>query len=275
MPTLTGSIVPKSQSAATPYPGRVIKKNEADKNIVRAIQQRLNETGCGPITVDGDFGPNTESAVKLFQVRFPDQDGVPLKVDGQVGAITWRMLFGTKAVGGGAAAPSKLLAEAVAYAVTQIGVRERPVGSNRGPEVDLYLKSVGINPKAGSFAWCAAFVYYCFEQAAAKLGRDNPVVRTAGVLDHWSRAGQKKVPRITAASAVNDPGLIKPGHIFVMDHGGGAGHTGLVERVNGGMLVTIEGNTNDGGSREGIGVFRMNSRKIASVNKGFIDYGSL
>jgi hypothetical protein len=47
---------------------------------------------------------------------------------------------------------------------------------------------------------------------------------------------------------------------------------GLVREVTGGTLVTIEGNTNDGGSREGVGVFQRGSRKIVSINKGFIDY---
>ena len=35
----------------------------------------------------------------------------------------------------------------------------------------------------------------------------------------------------------------------------------------------IEGNTNVAGSREGIGVFRRNGRKVLSIDKGFIDYG--
>jgi hypothetical protein len=38
--------------------------------------------------------------------------------------------------------------------------------------------------------------------------------------------------------------------------------------VAGGKLITIEGNTNDGGSREGVGVFLRESRKIAQINKG-------
>lgn len=101
------------------------------------------------------------------------------------------------------------------------------------------------------------------------------MVKTAGVLDHWNRAESKGASRITLVRAKNNPALIKPGHIFVIDTGpaGGAGHTGLVERVIGGKLVTIEGNTNEGGSREGIGVFRRTQRTIASINKGFIDYG--
>jgi hypothetical protein len=60
--------------------------------------------------------------------------------------------------------------------------------------------------------------------------------------------------------------------VFVQDFGGGKGHTGLVESVQGGRIVTLEGNTNDEGSREGIGVFRRTGRKILTINKGFIDY---
>jgi hypothetical protein len=60
--------------------------------------------------------------------------------------------------------------------------------------------------------------------------------------------------------------------IFVIIHPSGAGHTGLVEKVNGNFLTTIEGNTNLNGSREGIGVFRRNQRTIASINRGFICY---
>jgi hypothetical protein len=93
------------------------------------------------------------------------------------------------------------------------------------------------------------------------------------VLDHWNRAGTKGVSRVTAAQAASNPGLVRPGHIFIMNFGSGLGHTGLVERVTGGKIVTIEGNTNTGGSREGIGVFRRELRKIVDVNKGFIDYG--
>jgi hypothetical protein len=86
----------------------------------------------------------------------------------------------------------------------------------------------------------------------------------------------KGIPRITATQGKHNPSLVKPGHIFVIDTGpaGGAGHTGLVERVIGGKLVTIEGNTNEGGSREGVGVFRRTQRTIVSINKGFINYGS-
>jgi hypothetical protein len=39
----------------------------------------------------------------------------------------------------------------------------------------------------------------------------------------------------------------------------------VVEKSNG-QLITIEGNTNDGGSRDGIGVF-LRQRSLSSVHK--------
>lgn len=60
--------------------------------------------------------------------------------------------------------------------------------------------------------------------------------------------------------------------IFVMDHGKGRGHTGLVDAVEAGMLRTIEGNTDASKTREGGGVYRL-TRKVGEINKGFIDYG--
>ena len=46
----------------------------------------------------------------------------------------------------------------------------------------------------------------------------------------------------------------------------------LVTGMRHGKLLTIEGNTNDGGSREGIGVFARHGRTIGSINRGFIEY---
>jgi hypothetical protein len=270
--TFLGAVIPP------PFPGRVVHVGNTGAAVL-AIQRRLNRVGCGQvdergkIDEDGVFGPQTLAAVKLFQARFPDPSGQPMAVDGLVGAVTWSALFGTRAAGGATSAAGPLLPEVLRFAATQIGVMEQPLGSNRGPEVDQYVRAAGLDP-AGRFAWCVAFVYFCFNEAAKNLGRKNPMIRTAGVLDHWRRAGDKGIPRITAASAHMHEALVQPGHVFVIDTGdpGGAGHSGLVESVAGGILTTIEGNTNDGGSREGVGVFRRVGRRIRQINVGFIDY---
>jgi hypothetical protein len=117
-------------------------------------------------------------------------------------------------------------------------------------------------------------VYWCFDEAARALRRANPLVKTAGCLDYWHRAPEQGAKRILAAPAVEDPDMVKPGMIFIMDHGGGLGHTGLVEKVAGGLLTTIEGNTGASRTREGGGVYRL-TRKIAEINTGFIDYAGV
>jgi hypothetical protein len=57
-----------------------------------------------------------------------------------------------------------------------------------------------------------------------------------------------------------------------MDYGNTSGHTGIIASRNGNLLTTIEGNTNNAGSRTGIGVFRRQARTIRSINKGVIVY---
>jgi hypothetical protein len=150
-------------------------------------------------------------------------------------------------------------------AASQVGIMEKPEGSNSGPEVDAYLKSVNLGP---GYYWCAAFIYWCFQKGAEAIGKANPVFKTAGCLNHWNKTKGRKIP---AAAAMENPGLVKPGQIFILNHGRGAGHTGIIEKVEGGFLHTIEGNSNPAGSANGIGVFRL-ERKIAKINQGFIEY---
>ncbi len=258
-----------------PFPGRVVKIGDTDQETVRAIQHRLNEVGCGPLEENGVFDSRTENTVQLFQVRFLDADGAPLQVDGKVGPITWAALFGTQSVPVVHEVTDPLLARVLDVASSQIGVMELPPGSNRGPQVDQFLRAVGLDPTEGSFPWCVAFVYWCFEQAARGLQKPNPMIKTAGVLDHWQKAGLQGIRRIKSDQAIENPSLVQPSQIFVISTGEGHGHSGLIEVVKGGKLTTIEGNTNAGGSREGVGVFRRNSRTLAAINTGFIDYHSL
>ena len=248
------------------YPGRIIKKGDTDPKVVKAVQKILNEKGCGTIDVDGDFGSQTFNAVKLFQARFTDQNGNPLVIDGKIGPLSWAALFGKEKVHISEPPKSEMIKNVLKIAAEQIGVMEDPVGTNSGPEVDEYLECVGLGP---GFSWCAAFVYWVYNEACKKSGSKNCVFKTAGVLSHWNNSTGK---RITSQNAFADPSLVKPGQVFIMSYGGGLGHTGIVEKVNGGFLTTIEGNTNDGGSREGIGVFRRTGRKIKDINRGFIQY---
>ncbi|HJZ93455.1 MAG TPA: peptidoglycan-binding protein [Gemmataceae bacterium] len=218
---------------------------------VRRLQSMLNKVlhPSPHLQVDGSFGPATESAVKAFQ------KGEHLSPDGVVGPNTWAALdhkFTSPAPGhtGGTPAPpveasDELVAEAVRVALSQDGVMEEPLGSNRGPKVDEYNKTAGV--PAGSF-WCMSFVYWSFVQAAARLGKPNPMPKTAycPFLYNWAKQHGKLV-----ASP-------QPGDIFLVKGGpNGHKHTGLVTApVTAASFGTIEGNTNNDGSHNGIGVFR-------------------
>lgn len=152
--------------------------------------------------------------------------------------------------------------KALEIAITQLGIREKG-SSNSGKEVDQYLKSAGLNP---GNPWCMAFVYWCYKQAANVLGVPNFLIRTGGVLHQWNE--QQAIKKIVLDKVLKNPGIIQPGAVFIMDYGKGTGHTGMVERIHNGLVETVEGNTNDEGSREGYEVCRR-TRKLASI-KGFI-----
>lgn len=133
--------------------------------------------------------------------------------------------------------------KALDIAISQLGVQEAPGHKNSGNDVEKYLKSVGLGP---GFSWCMAFVYWCHIQAAEAMGRKVLMYKTGGVLEQWRQ-------RKTNYKVITP----QPGDVFIMDYGKGQGHTGIVVKVNeDGTIDTIEGNTNDDGSREGYEVCR-------------------
>ena len=149
-------------------------------------------------------------------------------------------------------------------------VKESPVGSNSGPEVNSYLKSVGLGPGE---QWCAAYVYAMFDELSKRLGVPNTLIKTGHCLTHWKSADPSL--KINIADARKDMNQIKPGMVFMMKRGGGdKGHTGIVVSVDPSSktFTSIEGNTNDQKSGEGDRV-GVNKRSFSQTNLlGFIDY---
>jgi hypothetical protein len=253
---------------------------ESDASVVRALKTQLNKSlalaGDQKVVLDEAnpvFGTMVKQAVQLFQARNVDGEGRPLKPDGEVGAITWSVLFGEKTVATTEKPADKFLGQVLAVALAEEAktIREIPPNSNRGPAVEAYLASVGLGK---GNAWCCAFTYWCFEQAAQASGRGNPMLRTGLCLGHWNGAVSKGAKRIGKSDAVNNPALLKPGMLFIMDFGGGKGHTGFIVAVRGGLIDTVEGNTDGSMTREGGGVYRL-TRKLAEINKGYIDYSGV
>jgi len=155
-----------------------------------------------------------------------------------------------------------LVDRALSIAVREIGIRE--VGRNRGPRVEEYLASVGLPP---GNPWCAAFVHWCFARAAEDLERERAACfdvlapRTGGVHKMWRRIPEKYRQRHPTVGA-----------LFFHNAGAGMGHVGFVKEVlSQDRFSTVEGNTDDVGSREGDGV-RSKSRPGSYVNLGFVDF---
>lgn len=147
-----------------------------------------------------------------------------------------------------------LVEKATEIALQQNGVHE--TGNNTGREVNQYLRSIGLGP---GNPWCAAFVYWCIDEAAGDVDLENPFIKTGfcPTIANWAR--QQGILHSTP----------EPGDVFLR-YGTVSGefracHTGFVTRVEGGQYATIEGNTNTGGSREGIGVFK----RLRPINEGY------
>jgi len=149
-----------------------------------------------------------------------------------------------------------LALRALNVATYQLGNAEIPHGSNWGKHVEKYLKSVGIAVPA---PWCMAFVYWCVNEACKEMNLPNPLKKTGSVMDQWNSSKQLRI--------IDKP---QKGDIFIMDFGGGKGHTGFVTGVVGDKINTVEGNSNDEGSREGFEVCRKPGGRKISACKGFL-----
>ena len=255
------------------YPGSPVHRGETASRNVKLVQTRLNELRYGPLVVDGDFGEATQNATFHFQARNCGAGGAPLEISGDIDQATWGALFGAGSLFSTANLDESLPLRqlVIDIAATQIGVREQPVGSNRGPEVDQYIRSVGLDPTADSYPWCVCFLHWVFGEATKLKKLTNPLPGTAGVHVLWDKGKVQAdaVVRLGQASS----STVKPGMIFTIDTGGGHGHAGLVIDVKSNSIVTIEGNTNTGGSPEGFGVFRRDQRPIDMARLlGYLDF---
>ncbi len=148
--------------------------------------------------------------------------------------------------------------------IKEMGVKEDAGEQNHGA-CEKYLAAVGLEP---GNPWCAAFVYWVFDQLRGN-GDDNPCPKTGGALKIFEEA--------PAQARVTVP---HPGCVFVVDHGKGKGHCGFVEDYfeATGEIQSIEGNTNQAGSREGNSVARHKWNPAAGKRGklvGYLDLNSL
>lgn len=181
---------------------------------------------------------NIDAAIRKFQASHVDIAGRPLKIDGIAGPATqWAIQHPDP---GHPEDPPPLqapppgftrAADALTIAVgeLQAGVHEEPMGSNRGPRVDIYTGWVGKpigTPNAPS--WCAYFVSFCWKPLF-HLGAVTGDQHHLG-LQTWAAACGYLLP---------DGAAPQCGDIFLIpEH-----HTGLVRATDGDRLWSVEGNS--------------------------------
>jgi hypothetical protein len=136
---------------------------------------------------------------------------------------------------------------------SKLGVRERS-GRNDGVEVESYLSYVWLKPGQ---PWCAAFVSWTMGQNSIKRARSGGCValmeqgRTIFIKDKTAQ-----IPQYGDVFFIYFPEKKR------------VAHTGFVDQWGETMVITVEGNTNEAGSREGDGVYRKRrlKRQIYAVS---------
>jgi hypothetical protein len=135
-------------------------------------------------------------------------------------------------------------------------------GQNSGPWVRLYMNG----NEGEAWPWCAGFATFVLRQACWTKGvaMPHPYNFSCDVL---ATKGQANGTLVSVRKPA-DFALVKPGYLFLIRRTPTDWtHIGIVESLEGEAMMTIEGNTNDEGSREGFEVCR---RRRALIDKDYL-----
>ena len=145
------------------------------------------------------------------------------------------------------------------YAESWLGSKE--VTSNRGPEVDFFVRVAGGNPVRRP-PWCAYFVTFCCD-ALRRTGLELHPVRTGRAVSHWLKADEgRRIARDDIWDHPNPRGLIyvrtrtsKPINEANKVRRGisRTGHVGIVVSVDGDTITGVAGNSSGAGHSAGSG----------------------
>jgi hypothetical protein len=225
----------------------------------RRVQEWLSIHGFRT-AIDDDFGPATKRALQSFQRARGLSD------TGQLDENTWNALVAPMVRAFSSCPVGSNLGETVERVATQ-HLREHPIelgGANCGPWVRAYMNG----NQGRAWPWCAGFVTFVLNQAAQIHGVPMPIDGSfsCDLLASQAKQAQRFVSdrSLDAAPKSWSEGDLGACCVFLVRRTSGDWtHTGFAfdYRPNG-TFATIEGNTNDEGSREGFEVCqRFRSRR--------------
>jgi hypothetical protein len=223
---------------------------------VRLIQEWLSLNGVH-VVVDGDFGPATQAAVRTFQ------RSRKLGPDGIVDSSTFEALCAPMRRALTPVQPRRSLAGTfLAVARQHLKAHPREIGGqNMGPWVRLYMQG----NEGAAYAWCAGFVCFVLAQACAATGRALPIEPSVSCDSLAASAIARKVFVGEREARARKP---KRGALFLNRRTARDWtHVGLVTKFDAESMLTIEGNTNDEGSREG---YEVCARRRGYASKDFV-----
>ena len=229
------------------------------KQDVIKIQSWLNlyartDPRSGTATgIDGDFGSATDLAVKNFQ------KAKRLNQTGKVDAALFELLCQPMNNAFATVPKGRTLRELVVNAAAlhlnnnafELTIRGQ---SNSGPWVRCYMDGNEGDP----WFWCMGFVQTIIDQAATAQGKDfRTLMPLTYSCDTVGTIGLNKGLLKRFTEVRRDPSVVKPGDIFLVQKTPFDWfHTGLITAVHDSVFETIEGNTNEDGSHNGVGVFK-------------------
>lgn len=132
----------------------------------------------------------------------------------------------------------------------EIGVTEYPANSNKVKYNTAYY---GREVFGAAYPWCCAFIWWLFQQAGAKelFYGGGKIASCTMLMNYYKRQKQFKTSNPLPGDLV----------FFNFDkNAADAEHIGIVESVNGGIVITIEGNTGTTNDANGGAVMRRERR---------------
>lgn len=223
----------------------IVLRRGARGPAVRRLQELLNSLKVSRLALvpDGHFGGLTHDAVVALQ------SSKRLPATGVVDAATWKAIETDPRAAFSydyRVGPQEGLADIAAAYIGATETGENRMGSDARMREIFAADDLAPNGVTDGYAWCCALVSLCVQRLLAQspMFPNVQAPRVAGVTAFRTRWAPQQNCLIAAPG---DRFLPHKGDIVVYNFS----HIGIVERGGTGVIQTIEGNTNEQGSREG------------------------